>query len=108
MSKNRQKKTARHRAELILQVRAGNMTAEQAARELGVSRKTYYKWEERGLASMLQGLEDRPPGRPPTPEETLESQQLQNRIRELEAELNAHQKREELRELLRGMQKKKD
>jgi len=29
-----------------------------------VSRKTYYKWEERGLAALLDGVADQPPGRP--------------------------------------------
>ena len=32
------------RAEMIMKVRCGLMTAAQAAARLGVSRKTYYKW----------------------------------------------------------------
>jgi excisionase family DNA binding protein len=40
---------ARLRAEVIMKVRCGLMTAQQAAEYLGVSRKTYYKWEQRGL-----------------------------------------------------------
>jgi len=40
------------------------MTAAEAARQLGVSRKTYYKWEQRGLSALLDGLSDQPPGRP--------------------------------------------
>ena len=35
---------ARLRAELIMKVRCGLMTAAEAARQLGVSRKTFYKW----------------------------------------------------------------
>ena len=107
MSKKQQDR-ARHRAEIILQVRSGRMTAERAAQELGVSRKTYYKWEERGLAAMLKGLEDREPGRPPTPKESQEAQELQKRIRQLEAEVEANRKRETLREMLRGLREKKD
>jgi transposase-like protein len=47
-----------------MKVRCGLMTAAEAARQLGVSRKTYYKWEQRGLSALLDGLSDQPPGRP--------------------------------------------
>ena len=52
------------RAQLIMKVRCGLMTAAEAAKQLGVSRKTYYKWEQRGLAALLNGLSDQDPGRP--------------------------------------------
>ena len=55
---------ARKRAEMIMKVRCGLMTASQAAHELGVSRKTYYKWEQRGLASLLDGVSTKKAGRP--------------------------------------------
>jgi transposase len=45
-------------------VRCDLMTASEAAKQLGVSRKTYYKWEQRGLSSLLDGLSDQAPGRP--------------------------------------------
>ena len=51
------------RAEVIMKVRCGLMTATQAALKLGVSRKTYYKWEKRGLKALLSGLADKEPGR---------------------------------------------
>jgi DNA-binding XRE family transcriptional regulator len=35
--------TARLRAELIMKVRCGLLTPREAAEQLGVSRKTYYK-----------------------------------------------------------------
>jgi transposase len=41
--------TARLRAEMIMKVRCGLLTARQAAARMGVSRKTFYKWEQRGL-----------------------------------------------------------
>lgn len=74
-----QKKTqAMLRAQLIMKVRCGLMTAADAARQLGVSRKTYYKWEQRGLAALLDGLSDQEPGRPEKPgdpsREALEKQ----------------------------------
>jgi transposase len=58
--------TIRLRAEVIMKVRCGLMTATQAARKLGISRKTYYKWEKRGLEALLSGLADKEPGRPST------------------------------------------
>jgi transposase len=56
--------TARLRAEVIMKVRCGMITARQAAEQLGVSRKTYYKWEQRGLSALLDGLAEQSPGRP--------------------------------------------
>jgi transposase len=61
---NKLQDQARLRAQLIMKVRCGLMTAAEAARQLGVSRKTYYKWEQRGLSALLDGLSDQPPGRP--------------------------------------------
>ncbi len=54
---------ARQRAQLIMQVRSGLLTAEAAARQLGVSRKTYYKWERRALTAMVEALGNREQGR---------------------------------------------
>ena len=56
--------SARLRAEMIMKVRCGLISAQQAAARLGVSRKTYYKWEQRGLSAMLNGITDQSPGRP--------------------------------------------
>ena len=70
---------ATQRAQLIMQVRCGLMTASEAARRLGVSRKTYYKWEQRGLSALLDGLSDQTPGRPENegnPEATILEKQM--------------------------------
>jgi transposase len=56
--------TMRLRAEMIMKVRCGLITAAQAAHRLGVSRKTYYKWEQRGLNALLDGVANQSPGRP--------------------------------------------
>ena len=81
----RAQQTARQRAELIMRVRCGLITAREAACQLGVSRKTYYKWEERGLAALLSSLTDLASGRPCQPvdseKQSLE-QQLENAHRE--------------------------
>ena len=70
---------ARQRAEVIMKVRCGLMTARQAAELLGVSRKTYYKWEERGLAGLLSGLADQASGRRFQPVD-LDRQALQQQL----------------------------
>jgi transposase len=102
----REQAQARRRAELILKVRAGLMSASEAAKELGVSRKTYYKWEQRALAGMLEGLKERSSGRPSQPEDP-QREQLKDRVAELERELQRRQRRERLCELLKGMGEKK-
>jgi transposase len=61
------RQTARLRAEMIMKVRCGLLTARQAAGRLGVSRKTFYKWEQRGLSALLDSVADQPPGRPSLP-----------------------------------------
>jgi transposase len=79
--------SARKRAELIMKVRCGLMSATQAAAELGVSRKTYYKWERKGLAGLLESVGDRPAGRHPQgpePRESLLEKQLEAMGRENE------------------------
>ena len=66
-----------------MKVRCGLMSAAQAAEELGVSRKTYYKWEARGLSALLSSLEDQSGGRPAQPvdseKESLGQQLAQTR-----------------------------
>jgi len=46
-------KSAWKRAEVIMKVNCGLITATQAAKELNISRKTYYKWEKKGLSGIL-------------------------------------------------------
>ncbi len=71
-----------------MKVRCGLMSATQAAAELGVSRKTYYKWERKGLTGLLESVGDRPAGRHrqgPDPRESLLEKQLEAMHRENEA-----------------------
>ena len=82
--KNRE--LARQRALVILQVRSGALTAKEGARLLGVSRKTYYEWEEKSLKAMALALENRLSGRPLPPVDE-EKEALRERIRELEKKL---------------------
>lgn len=91
------------RASLILQVRAGQITAQEAAQQLGISRQAYYKWEARGLGALLQSLVDQPKGRPPAPRDP-EKEQLQNRVEELERKVRLYEQREALRALIQEME----
>jgi DNA-binding XRE family transcriptional regulator len=65
--REKEKKLVRERALVILRVRSGVLTAKEGAQLLGVSRKTYYEWEEKSLKAMALALENRPAGRPPVP-----------------------------------------
>lgn len=78
--------TVRLRAELIMKVRCGLMTARQAAKQLGVSRKTFYKWEQRGLSALLEGVTDQHPGRPPDPSDNR-CQVLEKQLSEAKREI---------------------
>ena len=80
-----EKLLARRRAELIVQVQSGLMTATEAARQLGVSRKTYYQWERRALSGMVDALQGKTGGRPSKPRDP-QREQLQKRLSELEAQ----------------------
>ena len=85
MGRESKQTRARQRAQVIMKVRCGLMSASQAAAELGVSRKTYYKWEQRGLAALLDGLSDQVPGRPEKPDTTVE-QSLERQLDDLKRE----------------------
>jgi len=84
---------------VILQVRSGALTAKQGAKLLGVSRKTYYEWEEKSLKAMALALENRPSGRSPLSVDP-EKEALRERIQELEKKLDLAEKTIEVKELL--------
>ena len=101
-----QQALARQRAQLIMQVRSGVLSAQEAARQLGISRKTYYKWERRALAAMVEALGNREPGRPPLPSDP-EKEALQRQTQELQAKLEVLQQTEQIRQWLGQPDKKK-
>lgn len=84
------------RAEMIMKVRCGLMTASEAATQLGVSRKTYYKWEQRGLAAMLKGVGDQKAGRPKKPDR---ESHLEKRLAQSQAENQRLQQKLELKDI---------
>ncbi len=97
---------ARQRAQLIMQVRSGVLSARQAAQQLSISRKTYYKWERRALAAMVEALGKREAGRPSLPIDP-DKEALQRRTRELQAKLAVLEQTEQIRQRLEQLDKKK-
>lgn len=102
-----QQALARQRAQLIMQVRSGLLSAQQAARQLGISRKTYYKWERRALAAMVEALGNREHGHPPLPIDP-EKEALQRRTQELQAKLQVLEQTARIRQRLEQPDKKKE
>ena len=93
------------RTEMIVKVRAGLMTAKAAAEALGVSRKTYYRWEKRGLQAMLAAERDETAGRPstaPTPEVLA----LKSEVKTLTAKLEEMAQTADLRLMLRLLERR--
>ena len=97
--REKEQELARQRALVILQVRSGALTAKEGAEHLGVSRKTYYEWEEKSLRAMALALENRPAGRSPVPVDE-EKERLRERIQELEKKLYLAEKTVEVKEIL--------
>jgi len=86
-------------AQVIMQVRAGSLTAQAAARQLGVSRKTYYQWEARALRGLLQALQPGQAGRP-AQRPDAEQQRLVEENQRLQQELEISQQRLRIKEWL--------
>ena len=95
----KERKLARERASIILQVRNGTLTATEGAERLGISRKTYYEWEGRALAAMAEALENHRPGKPPIPLDA-EKEELQRKVKDLEKKLDLAEKTIEVKDLL--------
>jgi transposase len=98
----KERKLARERAAIILQVRSGALTATEGAERLGISRKTYYEWEDRALQAMALALENHAPGRPPVPPDT-EKEELQSKVRDLEKRLYVAEKTIEVKEIFSAL-----
>ena len=99
MSDSRDEELARNKAAVIFAVRSGQTTAEEGARKLGVSRKTYYEWERRALLAMTSALENGTSGRPETPRDE-EKERLERQIAELQNKLFVAEKIVEVRDML--------
>jgi transposase len=91
---------ARQRAQVIFQVRSGQMSATEAARTLGISRQQYYQWEQRALQALLAALENRAQGRPKGKADP-DKQSLQQRVNQLEKQVQDYEQKEKLHQLLK-------
>ena len=102
-----QMKEVRERTAVIMKVQGGLLTATDAAKQLGVSRKTYYELEAKALSGLMQAINPGQTGRPKNavdPEkqamakeiELLKQQvalnQMKLKIRDLFKELNGPEK----------------
>jgi transposase len=101
-----QQALARQRAQLIMQVQNGLLSAQEAARQLRISRKTYYKWQRRALAAMVEALGNREHGRP-TLRVDPEKEALQRQSQELQAQLLVMEQTVRIRQGLEQPDKKK-
>ena len=96
------------RAALILQVRSGQMTAQEAAQQLGVSRQQYYRWEKRALQAMLSALMARPKGRPKTSSACSGQKALQSQIAALEKRVRLYEEKEQRRARLKELEESRN
>ncbi len=99
MSESKDMEQARRRSAVVFAVRSGQITVQEGARRLGVSRKTYYEWESRALQAMTEAMEDRASGRPNTPQDE-EKLLLQEQVAELQKKLFVAEKTVEVRDML--------
>ena len=88
---------------LIMRAQVGQLTASEAARQMGVSRKTFYQRAQRGLEGMAAALAPRPVGRPGKARDT-EKEALLAHIAQLQREKLDLQRLLRVRELLQEAQ----
>ena len=84
----KKKTTEQLRMETILLVRSGKISAVEGAKRLGVSRTTYYKWENRALKGMAEAIRSGEKGRPGPTEEELKLRKLKDELTELQKEID--------------------
>jgi len=84
---------------LIMRVEVGQLTASEAARQMGVSRKTFYQRAQRGLEGMAAALAPRLAGRPGKARDT-EKETLLAQMEQLQREKLDLQRLLRVRELL--------
>ena len=89
-----------------MKVRCGLMTATQAAEVLGVSRKTYYKWEQRGLAGLMEGVQDQAAGRPETARDAVREAEFEAQVARLKRDNELLQKKMQLKQIAHQLQLK--
>lgn len=101
MNQEQMAEQAHKRAEVIIRVQAGRMSATEAAARLGVSRKTYYKWEQRALEGILAGLQEGKAGRRAAPRDP-EKEGLKRELEELRARVGHQEQILKIRDMLKS------
>ena len=99
---------ARLWVEKVIHVQSGKLTASEAAKQLGVSRKTFHKHQKELLRTMLATLTERRNGRPPN-EQDEEQNALFRQVVALQGQVNTLGARLRIREVIQstsGMGKK--
>ena len=84
---------------MVLNVLAGTMTVTEAAQKLGISRKSYYEWQDRALSAMRGALTDRPAGRPANPVDT-EKEALEQQVEDLSRQVELAKQTIEVKTIL--------
>jgi transposase-like protein len=87
---------SRKRLKAVLATLLGQMTVAEACRELSLSESRFHEIRRRALAGMVEGLEPRPPGRPPAPVEDEEVSSLKQQVEHLREELQISRLRTEI------------
>jgi len=98
---------AKDRLRAVLQTLSGEASIPQACQELGIGESRFHEMRSELLQSMLENLEGRPRGRPPSDlGADARVQQLQQQVLALTADLRASQIREELAIMLPRLARK--
>jgi hypothetical protein len=87
---------SRKRLKAILGTLLGHMTVAEACSQLSLSESHFHDIRRRALAGMVDGLEPRPPGRPPLPVEDEEVSTLKQQVEVLREELQIARLRTEI------------
>jgi hypothetical protein len=101
---------AKQRLEVILATIAGQLTIEQACRQLEIKPAMFYRLRTEVLEAGLARLEPRPMGRPPqsVTAEQRKYEELQLQLEEAQDELKIAQVREEIARLMPHLVQKDD
>ena len=92
--------------EKIVQVQSGLLTASAAAKQMNMSRKTYYQKERRALSGMRAGLLQKDSGRPRNPFDE-EKEKLKTEMHELREEVTRLHQVQRVREVMDDDSEKK-
>lgn len=86
---------------MIVKARSGLITITDAAKELGVSRKTYYEWEKKAFEAMTTSLTDSQAGRSSIRSDS-EKEELKAKLAESEREVEVLKARVQIHEIMTG------